>query len=150
MDWNAVLAGAATDAAIAVLAAAVPLPAEVRWPAFAVLAGAGLLGGYVAGRRAAGPWRVRLRHGLLAGLVGGAAMAAATWWSFRPGSPSGALWALNYLVATSGLPPELAARYDVAIGVAVAVAFGGLYVAEGAVAGVTAPGGDPEALAVGE
>jgi hypothetical protein len=146
MHWKAVLAGAATDVAIAALAATVPLPAGVRWPAFAALAGAGLLGGYVAGRLASGSWRSRLHHGLTAGLVGG----AATWWSFQPGTPSGALWSLNYLVATSGLPPQFAAHYDTAIGVAVALAFGALYVAEGAVASVSAPGGEPATLPIEE
>jgi len=102
VNWQAVSAGAATDVAIAALGAAVSIPQAVRWPAFAALAGAGLLGGYVAGRLASGP------------------------------------------------PPQFAARYDAAIGVAVALAFGGLYVAEGAAASVTAPGGEPDPATLGE
>jgi hypothetical protein len=149
-DWQAVLAGGAADAAVAVLAAVVALPEEARWPAFGGVLAGGLLGGYLAGRLASGPWRTRLRHGLLAGLLGGAVLAAAARWSLQPDTPDGALWSLNYLLATGAawLPPGAAARYDSLIGVGAALICGLLYVAEGVLAAGAAPVGESDAVAV--
>lgn len=151
-DWNAVLVGALADAGIAVLAAVVALPEAVRWPAFGGVLAGGLLGGYLAGRLAGGPWRNRFRHGLLAGLLGGGALAVAVWWSLQPTSPAGALWSANYVLATAAawFPPEFTARYDALIGVSAALVLGGLYAVEGALAGGAAPGGESEAVAVRE
>lgn len=139
-DYRAILVGAGVDAAVAALAAVVALPVGVRWPAFAAVVAAGLLGGHLAGRIASGSWRRRVGHGLVAGLLGGAALAVASWWSFQPGAPSGALWPANYLLATAGFPADFAARYDAAIGVVAALLLGVAYVAEGALAGGAAPG----------
>lgn len=139
LDWRAVVAGTAVDATAAMLGATLPLPPYARWPVFSVVACAGLLGGHVAARLASGGWRRRVGHGLLAGVFGGATFAVAVWWSFQPAAPRGALWPVNYVVATVGLPTEFAARYDAAIGVAVALLGWGLFVAEGALAaGATA------------
>ncbi|USZ74558.1 hypothetical protein NGM07_14040 [Halorussus vallis] len=150
MELEAVLVGATVDAAVATFAALVALPAGARWPAFAAVAAAGLVGGHLAGRVAGGTFRRRLGHGVLAGLLGGAAFAVAVWWSLQPGAPNGALWPVNYLLATAGLPTDLAARYDVALGVAAATTCGLLYVLEGALAGGAAPGGDAEAVVLRE
>lgn len=142
-DWTAVFAGAATDAGITIVAATLGLPAAARWPAFGGVLAGGLLGGYLAGRLAAGPWRRRVRHGLLAGTFGGAALAIAVWWSLQPGTPAGALWPANYLLAVGvgWLPTEVTARYDFALGVAAALAHWAVYLAEGALGGGAAPGG---------
>ncbi|WP_205254563.1 hypothetical protein [Halorussus rarus] len=152
MDRDAILVGAGADAALAALAAAVELPEGVRWPAFAGVLAGGFVGGYLAGRLAAGPWRRRVGHGLLAGLLGGAALAVAVRWSFEPGAPSGALWPANYVLATGArwLPPGVAGRYDALIGAAAALAYGVLYAAEGALAAGAAPGGDASTAAVRE
>ena len=150
--WNPVAAfvGAAADAGIAVLAATVPLPTDVRWPAFAAVAAGGLLGGYLAGRLAAGSWRRRTRHGLLAGLLGGAAFAVAAWWSFFPGTPHGALRPANYLLAVGAgrLPSGLAARYDAVLAAGAALACGTTYVAEGVLASGAAPGDGADAALI--
>ena len=139
LDWRAVAAGTGVDVTAAMLAATLPLPEYARWPVFAVVSCAGLLGGHVAGRLADGPWRRRVGHGLLAGAIGGVAFAVAVWWSLQPDAPSGALWPVNYAVATVGLPTDLAARFDAAIGVVVASLGFALFVAEGALAaGATA------------
>ncbi|WP_435180928.1 hypothetical protein [Halorussus sp. AFM4] len=152
MDRDAILVGAGADAGLAALAAAVELPEGVRWPAFAVVLAGGFVGGYLAGRLAEGPWRRRVNHGLLAGLLGGAALAVAVRWSFEPGAPSGALWPANYVLATGArwLPPGVAARYDALIGTLAALPYGVLYAAEGALAAGAAPGGEPDAPAVRE
>jgi hypothetical protein len=145
-DWRAVLLGGSVDAAIAYVAATVALPAGARWPAFAGVLAGGLVGGYLAGRRSSGSWRDRVRHGLLAGVVGGAALAVAVWWSLHPGTPSGALWSVNYLLATGAawLPPEVVLRYDALLGAAAALACGVVYAVEGALAAGAAPGGESE------
>ena len=152
MEWDpeAVTIGAATDAGIAVVAATLALPKSARWPAFAGVAAGGLLGGYLAGRLAAGSWRRRTRHGLLAGLVGGATFAVAVWWSLQPGTPAGALRPANYLLAVGAgrLPSEFTARYDTVIGVAAALACGTLYVAEGVLASGAAPSGGSDEMIV--
>lgn len=152
MDRRAVVAGATADAGVAVLAAVVELPAGTRWPAFAAVAGGGLLGGYLAGKLAAGSWRRRLAHGLLAGVLGGAAFGAAVWWSLQPAAANGALWPVNYVLANAAawFPPELTARYDAAIGAATAVVMGLLYLVESVVASGVAPGGGVEAVTVRE
>lgn len=154
MDWdaNAIAVGAAADAGIAIVAATVGLPASARWPAFAAVLAGGLLGGYLAGRLAGGDWRSRVGHGLAAGLLGGAAFATAVWWSLQPGTPNGALWPANYVLAIGAgwLPTDVTARYDVAIGVAAALAHGGLYAVEGALAGGAAPDGESAMVAVRE
>ncbi|NEU58884.1 hypothetical protein FXF75_19735 [Halorussus sp. MSC15.2] len=149
---DAVLVGAGVDAAIAVVAATLALPERVRWPAFAGVLAGGLLGGYLAGRLAAGSWRRRPRHGLLAGVVGGAAFALAVRWSFEPGTPPGALRPANYLLATAAgwFPSGFTARYDALIGVAAALAFGVLYAVEGALAAGAAPGDESGIVAVRE
>ena len=151
-DPEAIVIGGATDAGIAVVAAILALPKSARWPAFAGVTAGGLLGGYLAGRLAAGSWRRRTRHGLLAGLVGGTAFAVAVWWSLQPGTPLGALWPANYLLAVGAgrLPSEFTAEYDAAIGVAAALTCGALYVAEGVLASGAAPGGDSDAIMVRE
>ncbi|UPW02081.1 hypothetical protein M0R88_08290 [Halorussus gelatinilyticus] len=145
MNWRAVFVGATADAGFACFAAAVALPEAARWPAFAGVLAGGLVGGYLAGRRA-GSWRDRVRHGALAGLLGGGALAVAVWWSLQPGTPDGALWSANYLLATGArwLPPGAAARYDALLGVATALACGTVYVVEGALAAGAAPGGESE------
>jgi hypothetical protein len=154
LDRNAeaVAVGGAADAGIALVAAVVALPEAARWPAFAGVAAGGLVGGYLAGRLAGGAWRNRVRSGLLAGLVGGAAFAVAVWWSLQPGTPAGALWSVNYLLATGAawLPPGVAARYDALLGVGAALVCGAVYVAEGAVAGGAASGGESEVVVVRE
>ncbi|MFC4448781.1 hypothetical protein [Halorussus aquaticus] len=152
MDRDAIFVGAGVDAVIAVVAATMALPERVRWPAFAGVLAGGLFGGYLAGRLAAGSWRRRTRHGLLAGVGGGAAFALAVRWSFEPGTPPGALRPANYLLATAAgwLPSGFTARYDALLGVAAALAFGVLYAVEGALAAGAAPGGDADVLAVRE
>lgn len=151
-DPEAVLVGAAADAGIAVVAATVSLPTSARWPAFAAVLAGGFLGGYLAGRLAGGSWRARVSHGLAAGLLGGVALAIAVWWSLQPGTPDGALWPANYVLAAGArwFPPDFTARYDVAIGVAAALAHGSLYAVEGALAGGAASGGEPAVGAMRE
>ncbi len=154
LDRNAeaVAVGGLADAGIALAAAVVALPEEARWPAFAGVAAGGLVGGYLAGRLAGGSWRNRVRSGLLAGLVGGAVLAVAVWWSLQPGTPAGALWSVNYLLATGAawLPPGFAARYDALLGVGAALVCATVYVAEGALAGGAAPGGESEIVVIRE
>lgn len=151
-DPGAVLVGAAANAGIAAISATLTLPQSARWPAFGAVLAGGLLGGYLAGRLSGGAWRSRVSHGLGAGLLGGGALAIAVWWSLQPGTPHGALWPANYVLATSArwVPPDFTARYDVAIGVAAALAHGGLYAVEGALAGGAAPGDESGVVAVGE
>lgn len=143
MNRRAVFVGGITDAVVAYFAATVALPKEARWPAFAAVLAGGLVGGYLAGRRS-GAWRERVRHGLLAGVLGGGALAVAVWWSLQPGTPDGALWPVNYLLATGArwLPPGAAARYDTLLGVAVALACGTVYAVAGALAAGAAPSGE--------
>ncbi|WP_135852408.1 hypothetical protein [Halorussus salinus] len=145
MNRRAVLVGATIDAAIAFVAAATALPEGARWPAFAGVLAGGLVGGYLAGR-GVGAWHERVRHGLLAGLLGGAALAVAVWWSLQPGTPEGALWPVNYLLATGArwLPPGAAARYDALLGVGAALACGTAYAVAGTLAAGAAPGGEAE------
>lgn len=150
MDRRAVIAGASIDTGVAILAAFVGLPAGARWPAFAAVAGGGLLGGYLAGSLAAGSWRRRIAHGLVAGLLGGVAFGAAVWWSLQPAAANGALWPVNYVLATGAawFPPGLTARYDAALGIGTAVLMGLLYLVESVVASGAAPGGGVEAVTV--
>lgn len=65
----------------------------------------GVVGGLIAGDRAGPPAGRSGRHGLAAGLVGGAGTAGVFWWAMAtPGAPRGAFWSLAYLVATAPIP----------------------------------------------
>lgn len=52
-----------------------------------------------------------------------------------PGSEIGALWGLNYLIATSGLPSEFAATYNQQLAILVPAVVGLVLAIEGALAG---------------
>jgi hypothetical protein len=122
---------------LAVLAGATfSLPRSVRVTAALALLMAGLAGGYTAGWFAGGDWRSGLLHGFLAGGIGGGALALVLRHTMTtPGSEVGALWGLNYLIATSGIPSELAAAYDAQIAVVLPALLGLLFALEGALAG---------------
>lgn len=89
---------------VVALYAATPLEGALLGSCLLVLS-TGLVGGLVAGDRA-GPPAVRSgRHGLVAGVVGGAAAATVFWWTTAtPGAPRGAFWSLAKLVATAPIP----------------------------------------------
>lgn len=72
------------------------------------------------------------------------AFAVGIWWSLQPAAPLGALWPVNYALATVGLPTDFAARFDVALGVVVALLGFVLFVVEGALAAGATTGASPK------
>ncbi|SIR81519.1 hypothetical protein SAMN05421858_3904 [Haladaptatus litoreus] len=136
MHVKAVGAGVLVELFAVAVGATLPLPPDVRITAALALLTVGLVGGYVAGRVADGNWRDGIRHGLFAGIVGGFALALVLGYTMAtPGSEVGALWGLNYLIATSGIPTDLAAVYDQQLGILFPAIAGLLVAIEGAVAG---------------
>ncbi|WP_435157207.1 hypothetical protein [Haladaptatus sp. DFWS20] len=136
MHVEAVGAGVLVELLAVAVGATLPLPPELRITAALALLTVGLAGGYVAGRVAGGNWRDGIRHGLFAGVIGGGALALVLGYTMvTPGSEVGALWGLNYLIATSGLPSEFAAMYDQQLAILVPAVVGLLLAIEGALAG---------------
>ncbi|WP_049972172.1 hypothetical protein [Haladaptatus cibarius] len=136
MRVKAVGAGVLVELLAVAVGATLPLPPDVRIAAALALLTVGLVGGYVAGRVAGGNWRDGIRHGLFAGVVGGIALALVLGYTMAtPGSEVGALWGLNYLIATSGIPTDLAAVYDRQLGILFPALAALLVAIEGAVAG---------------
>ncbi|WP_458209459.1 hypothetical protein [Haladaptatus sp. NG-SE-30] len=136
MRLEAVGAGVLVQLLAVLVGATIPLPQGLRVTAAIALLTVGLAGGYVAGLFAGGSWRDGVLHGLLAGALGGAVLALVLRFTMTtPGSEVGALWGLNYLIATSGIPTDLAAEFDAHIAVVVPALAGLLFTLEGALAG---------------
>ncbi|WP_227357005.1 hypothetical protein [Haladaptatus salinisoli] len=136
MRLEAVGAGVLIQLLAVLVGATIPLPRSVRVTAALALLMTGLAGGYTAGWFAGGDWRDGLLHGLLASAVGGGVFAVVLRHTMTtPGSEVGAFWGLNYLIATSGIPSELAATYDAQLAVVLPALAGLLFALEGALAG---------------
>jgi hypothetical protein len=135
MRFEAVGAGVLVELLAVAVGATIPLPRGVRTSAAVALLGVGLAGGYVAGWFAGGNWRDGLRHGVLAGAIGGMALAIVLGYTMAtPGSEVGALWGMNYLIATGGIPLWLAV-YDAQLGILLPLLAGTIVAVEGAIAG---------------
>ncbi|WP_458186793.1 hypothetical protein [Haladaptatus sp. NG-WS-4] len=136
MRLEAVGAGVLVQLLAVLVGATIPLPRRIRVTAAVALLTVGLAGGYVAGWFAGGTWRDGVAHGLLAGMGGGVVLALVLHYTMTtPGSEVGALWGLNYLIATSGIPTQLAAEFDAELGVVIPALAGLLLALEGALAG---------------
>ncbi|MFH5797054.1 hypothetical protein [Haladaptatus sp. CMAA 1911] len=135
MRFEAVGAGVLVELLAVAVGATIPLPRSVRTSAAVALLGVGLAGGYVAGWFAGGNWRDGLHHGLVSGVIGGAMLAVVLGYTMStPGSEVGAMWGMNYLIATGGIPLWIAA-YDAQLGIALPLLAGTIIAAEGAIAG---------------
>jgi len=135
MRFEAVGAGVLVELLAVAVGATIPLPRGVRTSAAVALLGVGLAGGYVAGWFAGGNWHDGLRHGMLAGVIGGAMLALVLGYTMAtPGSEVGALWGMNHLIATGGIPLCVAA-YDALLGIALPLLAGTIVAVEGAIAG---------------
>lgn len=140
IDRNALLVGVVLQVALLATAASVP---PLRHPVFGplALAAVGLFGGAVVGGLVGGSRRARAYHGLLSGVGGGLVFAAWLWYTLVANVYLGAFYGVAYVVATAGIPPELATRYDALVPVALG-AFGAvLYAVEGALAAGLVPSG---------
>ncbi|WP_266080171.1 hypothetical protein [Haladaptatus caseinilyticus] len=136
MRVEAIGAGVLVELIAVAVGATLPLPPELRINAGVALLTIGLAGGYVAGRVAGGNWRKGILHGSFAGAIGGVVLAVVLGYTMvTPGSEVGALWGLNYLIATGGLPTEFAAVYDRQLAIVFPALIGVLLAIEGAVAG---------------
>lgn len=137
-DRNAVLVGAVFQVALLVTAAGI---ASLRHPVIGTLALSivGLFGGAIAGGLTDGSRRIRAYHGFLSGIFGGSVFAAWLWYTLVVNIYRGAFYGIAYAIATIGIPPAVAARYDTVLPITFGAAGLVLYAAEGALAGGLVP-----------
>jgi hypothetical protein len=140
-DWNAVLVGTVLEIGLLVTGAGVPIFGEIAWLGTIALLSIGLFGGIGAGGLVDGPRRARAYHGLLSGFSGGLVFAGWLWYTMTANVYLGGFYSVASLIATSGIPPDVATQYDSLL----PVAFGGagivLFALEGAIAGGMVPRG---------
>ena len=141
IDRNAILVGVVIE--IALLATlggtGTAFFRTVPWFGALLLASLGFLGGSVAGSLAGGSRRRRAIHGGLAASFSGLVFALWLAYTLLADVYLGAFYGLAYAIATVGIPPAFAARYNAVLPVAFGVGSVVLYTVEGFLAGALVP-----------
>jgi hypothetical protein len=138
-DWNAVLVGTVYEIAAIGASSTITLLADRAYLGAVVLLSLGLFGGVTAGGLIDGSWWSGAYHGAIAGGIGGVAFALLLWYAMVTPNALGAFYGLTYVIATIGIPPDFAARYNAVLPPAFGILGIILFAIEGAVAGAAVP-----------
>ena len=141
IDRNAVLVGVVLEIALLATLGGAGTTFFRTVPRLGALLSAslGFLGGSVAGSLTGGSRRRRAAHGGLCASFGGFVFAIWLAYTLVADVYIGAFYGLAYAIATVGIPPALAARYDAVLPVVFGVGSVVLYTVEGLLAGALVP-----------
>ena len=138
-DWNAVLVGSVYEITAIAASTTISLFADQAWLGAVFLLSLGLFGGFTTGGLIEGSRRSSAYHGFVAASIGGVVFGVLLWYAMVTPNAAGAFYGLTYVIATIGIPPDFAARYDAVLGPAFGLLGILLFAIEGACAGAVVP-----------